>query len=54
MIDQVRKRGNIANHELPASTEKDSLVTLGITEHLLRSIYELPGLVPAPSPPATP
>jgi hypothetical protein len=45
VVDQVRHRGNVANHELPASTEQDSLVTLQITEHLLRAIYELPGLV---------
>jgi hypothetical protein len=48
VVDQVRDRGNIANHELPASTEKDSLTTMAITEHLLRTIYELPGLVPSP------
>jgi hypothetical protein len=44
VVDKVRNRGNIANHELPASTEDDSLVTMAITEHLLRSIYELPSL----------
>lgn len=48
VIDQVRGRGNIANHDLPASNETDSLTTMAITEHLLRTIYELPGLVPSP------
>jgi hypothetical protein len=43
-IDKVRLRGNAANHDLPASTEEDSLVTLKITEHLLRGIYEIPAL----------
>jgi hypothetical protein len=43
-IEKVKDRGNIANHDLPASTEADSLVTLRITEHLLRSVYEIPGL----------
>lgn len=38
VVDQVRKRGNIANHDLPASTAEDSLVTLQITEHLLRAV----------------
>ncbi|MCW2744887.1 MAG: uncharacterized protein JWM48_1437 [Mycobacterium sp.] len=38
-IDRVRARGNAANHELPASTERDSLTTLAITEHLLTSVY---------------
>lgn len=50
VVDLVRKRGNGANHELPASTEDDSMQTLGITEHLLKTIYELPGMAPAPSP----
>jgi hypothetical protein len=40
-IDKIRVRGNIANHELPQSTEQDSLRTLGLTEHLLSSIYEM-------------
>ncbi len=44
VVDRVRLRGNGAAHELPASTEDDSLVTLRITEHLLRGVYELPGL----------
>ena len=45
VVDRVRDRGNIANHELPASTEEDSLTTMAITEHLLRGIYELPTLL---------
>jgi hypothetical protein len=52
VVDQVRKRGNIANHELPSSGEAESVTTLKITEHLLDAIYELPGLaagqMPAP------
>lgn len=47
VVDQIRQRGNAANHELPASSEQDSLTTMAITEHLLRTIYELPGMVPA-------
>lgn len=50
VVDQVRQRGNIANHELPSSEEQDSLLTLTITEHLLEGMYELPGMVtPAPA-----
>lgn len=41
-VDRVRTRGNVANHELPASTEDDALATLTVTDHLLRGIYELP------------
>ncbi len=46
VVDAVRDRGNIANHELPASTEQESLATLTITEYLLSGVYELPGLAP--------
>jgi len=42
VIDQVRDRGNGAAHELPQSTEAESRVTLQITEHLLRTVYEMP------------
>jgi len=52
VVDKVRDRGNIANHELPPSTEQDSRLTLTITEHLLAAIYELPSLVPTPPAPA--
>jgi hypothetical protein len=51
VVDTVRKRGNVANHELPASGEQESLTTMAVTEHLLRTIYELPGLVPSASTP---
>lgn len=47
VVDQVRKRGNAANHELPASSEQESLVTISITEHLLAGIYDLPSLAGA-------
>jgi hypothetical protein len=46
VVDSLRGRGNIANHELPASTRQQATVTLSIAEHLLRGIYELPTLVP--------
>lgn len=45
VVDQIRTRGNIANHDLPASTEHGSLMTMEITEYLLHTIYELPGLL---------
>lgn len=44
VVDAVRVRGNGANHELPASTEQDSLRTLRVTEYLLRGTYELPAI----------
>lgn len=41
-VEKIKDRGNAANHDLPASSEADSLVTLKITEPLLRGIYETP------------
>ena len=38
-IDTIRQRGNGANHELAASAEQESLITLRVTEHLLTSVY---------------
>lgn len=43
-VDKVKNRGNVANHDLPASTEAESLTTLKITEHLLRELYEIPNM----------
>jgi len=43
-VEKIKNRGNVANHALPSSTEADSVITLKITEHLLRGIYEIPGL----------
>ena len=43
-VQKIKDRGNAANHELPASTEQESLATLGVTQYLLRGLYEIPGL----------
>ncbi len=40
-VDLIRKRGNIATHELPASSKREALGTLSFTTQLLRSIYEM-------------
>jgi hypothetical protein len=56
-VDLIRKRGNVANHELSATTQDDSKLTLVITEHLLEGIYELAALTgvnPSPVTIATP
>jgi Domain of unknown function (DUF4145) len=57
VVDQIRSRGNKANHELPASTQQESISTMTITQHLLSGIYELPTLAGSPAsagaPPAT-
>jgi hypothetical protein len=44
VVDLVRQRGNTANHDLASSTQDEAVQTMKITEHLLRGIYELPGL----------
>jgi hypothetical protein len=44
VIDQIRSRGNIANHELPASSQDQADQTMKIVEYLLHTIYELPGM----------
>ena len=45
VVDLVRQRGNTANHHLAATTRDEAAQTMRITEHLLRGIYELPGLI---------
>jgi hypothetical protein len=42
IVDRIRLRGNIANHDLPSSSEEEAAITASITQHLLVSIYELP------------
>jgi uncharacterized protein DUF4145 len=51
VVDQVRDRGNVANHDLPGSSEQESHVTLMITQHLMEALYELPGMAAAPAQP---
>ena len=41
-IDEIRTRGNVANHELSASDKEVADRTLSVTRFLLVSIYELP------------
>jgi hypothetical protein len=49
--DYIRKRGNEANHEIRVMTADDADGVLVFTEMLLRSVYELPKLVPVLPPP---
>lgn len=41
-VTEIKDRGNIANHELPASTKDEAKKTMAVTRHLLLGIYELP------------
>jgi len=45
-LDYIRTRGNEANHEIVVMGKEDAKGVLLFTEALLRSVYELPGLVP--------
>ena len=54
VVDQIRNRGNKANHELPASSEQESIATMTITQHLLSGVYELPVLTTSSSATTTP
>lgn len=38
-VDVIRKNGNIAVHEIPATSEERALGTLIFTEQLLRLVY---------------
>jgi Domain of unknown function (DUF4145) len=49
-LDYVRMRGNEANHEIVVMAENDASGVLVFTEALLRSVYELPNLVPVAEP----
>lgn len=44
-VDQIRKHGNEANHEIVIKTIDDALEVLTFLEMLLRFIYEFPAKV---------
>jgi hypothetical protein len=52
-LDYIRKRANEANHEIVVMSKQDAVGVLGFTEALLRSVYELPDLVPKTVPERT-
>lgn len=41
-IDEIRKVGNEANHELPPSSKEDAQAMLEFSEMLLKTVYEYP------------
>jgi hypothetical protein len=44
-VDQIRKKGNEATHEIPQITEQDARQILTFTEMLLKFVYEFPSMV---------
>jgi len=49
-VDHIRKKGNVANHEITIMTRDEARDLLGFTEMLLKFIFEFPMLVPKPNP----
>jgi hypothetical protein len=44
-VDEIRKRGNEATHEIPAMSQHDARELLTFVEMLLKTIYEFPAAV---------
>ncbi|MCM3089143.1 DUF4145 domain-containing protein [Bhargavaea ginsengi] len=42
-VDHIRKKGNVANHEIPNMTKEDAEEILGFIQMLLQIVYEMPG-----------
>ena len=40
-VDQIRKNGNVATHEIPTASKERSFATLAFTIQLLRLVYEM-------------
>ncbi|HYH86691.1 MAG TPA: DUF4145 domain-containing protein [Pyrinomonadaceae bacterium] len=57
-VDHIRNKGNEANHEIHLMSQTDAQELIGLTEMLLKIIYEfpnrVPGVNPTPLAPATP
>jgi len=47
-VDEIRKRGNDANHEILVMTAQDAEMVLTFVEMLLKIVYEFPAKVPKP------
>ena len=45
-VDQIRKIGNDANHEIALMKPEDAKLVLSFTEMLLKIIYEFPEMIP--------
>ena len=50
-VDEIRKKGNQATHEIPSPKEDDANQILSFVEMLLRFIYEFPSMVQSKSSP---
>lgn len=48
VVAHIKDQGNKENHELDVSSVAEATMLLRMVEFVLASIYELPGMVPAP------
>ena len=48
-VDEIRKRGNEANHEIVSSTKDEAKQLLDFTGMFLRMVYKMPGSAPEAS-----
>ena len=44
-VDEIRKRGNEANHEIVMASESDAMQLLDFIEMLLKFVYEFPSRI---------
>jgi len=49
-VDVIRQKGNEANHEIVVMTEADAQQIMAFVEHFLRTVYELPSMLPPVTP----
>jgi hypothetical protein len=49
-VDHIRKKSNEANHEIALMAKSDAEQLITFSEMMLKFIYELPAIVPAPGP----
>lgn len=51
LVKHIKDEGNSENHELDISTVAEASIVLRLVEFVLASIYEIPGMLPAPPSP---
>lgn len=47
-VDVIRDMGNEATHDLEIFPQKGATDVLAFVAHLLRNVYEMPGMMPQP------
>ena len=47
LVERIRRDGNAENHQIRLSTNDEAVATLRLVTFVLRSIYEIPSLLPA-------